>query len=170
MRIIIALIAIFVISSTVFSQECPDKTELTVVKNKYIDLQNFDYTAVYGNYNTTWKTYRAIFINYPKSEDSDFKAMSDGQIKVVVMLFNSDGIFPGPGVYTLDGGVTNNKFAVSIQTVEGSTYGTSINGQDIGNVTITKSDENILCGEVNIHDSDGMDVVGTFTVSNEGVK
>ena len=170
MRTIIILISIFVISLTAFSQDCPDNTELSVVKNKYIDVQDFDYTVAYGNYNSTWKTYRAIFINYPKSEDSDFKAMSEGQIKVVVMVFNSDGNFPGPGVYTLKGGETNNKFAVSIQTVEGSTYGTSINGQDIGNVSIIKSDENILCGEVNIHDSDGMEVVGTFTVSNEDVK
>ncbi len=170
MKTIIAFFSVFIFCTAAFSQDCPDKTELSIVKNKYIDVQGFDYTSAYGNYNSNWKTYRAIFINYPKSEDSDFKAMSEGQIKVVVMVFNSDGDFPGPGVYTLLGEGTNNKFAVSIQTIEGSTYATSINGEEIGSVTITKSDDYILCGEVNIHNSVGMEIVGRFTVSNEELK
>lgn len=150
---------------------CPDKTELQNVKNEYVDFsEGFPHVYAYGNYNKTYNSYRAIFLNFDKSNDGDFRKPENGEIKVVIMVFNLKGTELTEGGYTLDGGDSGNQFSVGIETSEGSSYSTSLNGADIGSVSINRLDDEWICGEVNVTDSNGMKVIGTFSVANEKVR
>lgn len=150
---------------------CPDKTELQTVKNEYLDFsEGFPHVYAYGNYNKTYNSYRAIFLNFDKSNDGDFRKPENDEIKVVIMVFNLKGTELTEGVYTLDGGDSGNQFSVGIETSQGSSYSTSLNGADIGSVSINRLDDEWICGEVNVTDSNGMKVIGTFSVPNEKVR
>ena len=152
---------------------CPDKTELVTVKGdngNNIDIENFPYTYAYGNYNKTFNSYRAIFINFDREKDRDFRKVEGDEIKVVIMIFNMKGEELTEGEYTMSGGDTGKQFAVAIETSEGTLSPVSLNGQDIGGVTIYRVDEDMLCGEVNVKGSMGVEVTGTFSVANEKTK
>jgi hypothetical protein len=150
---------------------CPDKTELQTVKNEHVDFsEGFPHVYAYGNYNKMFNSYRAIFLNYERSNDRDFKKMEGDEIKVAIMVFNMKGTELTEGVYTLDGGDSGNQFSVGIETSEGSSYSTFLNGADIGSVTINRLDDEWICGEVNVTDSNGMKVRGTFSVPNEKMR
>lgn len=170
--IIILMALTFLVSGAAYipSDGCPDKTELQVVKNKSVDFSNgFPHEYAYGNFNKTYNSYRAIFLNFDKSFDGDFRKPEGDEIKVVIMVFNMKGTELTEGEYTMDGGETGNQFSVGIETSTGSTYVTSLNGAEVGSVFINRLDEEWICGEVSIHDSNGMEVVGTFSVPNEKV-
>ncbi|HLT23539.1 MAG TPA: hypothetical protein VK004_00300 [Ignavibacteria bacterium] len=154
-----------------YSDDCPENTALTSVKNDKIDYENgFPHKYAYGNYNKTYNSYRAIFLNFDKSRDGDFRKPEGDEIKVVIMVFNMKGTELTEGEYTMDGGETGNQFSVGIETSEGSTYVTSLNGAEVGSVKINRIDEERICGEVDVNDSNGMKVIGSFSVKNEKVR
>lgn len=158
-------------ASPLFSQDSNcGESKLQIVRDSSVNISGFGHIAAYGNYNKTYNSYRAIFLNYDRSKDSDFRAMEGSEVKIVIMVFNMSGAQLTEGEYTISGGTTGNQFAVGIETSKGTTYAASANEQDIGKVTIYKLNEQELCGEVNITDSRGMVVKGTFNVKNEEVR
>lgn len=170
--IIILIFFLLSVSGSVLSQgKCPENTKLTSAKNKYVNFESgFDHVYAYGNYNKTYNSYRVIFLNFDKSKDGDFRKPEGDEVKIVIMVFNLKGSELTEGEYTLDGGDSGNQFSVGIETSRGSTYSTSLNGADIGSVIISRLDDEMLCGEVNVTDSNGMSVIGTFSVQNEEVR
>jgi hypothetical protein len=150
-----------------YRSDCPEN-QLTIVKDSSLnmDIKNFPFKTAYGNFNKTYNSYRAIFINYDRELDSDFGQREGEQVKVIIMVFNMSGAALTTGDYTLSGGSTGNQFAVGIETAKGTTYAASYMDADIGKVVVTRIDDEMLCGEVNITDSRGMVVKGTFSVEN----
>lgn len=167
---IIVSTCVICLSTVSFSSksDCPEN-KLTIVKDSSLnmDIKDFPFKTAYGNFNKTYNSYRAIFINYNREQDSDFGQREGDQVKVIVMVFNMSGAALTTGDYTLSGGSTGNQFAVGIETAKGTTYAASYMDADIGKVVITRLDDEMLCGEVNITDSRGMVVKGTFSVENQ---
>jgi hypothetical protein len=168
---VIAVCLCFSYSVNILGQECGE-TKLTEVKDKNQDVTGLEYKYAYSNYNDTYKSYRAIFITYDKAMDSDFKRMEGDERKLVIMVFTNDQSKLTPGTYTIRGSddpdVKN--LAVGIMTSKGENYAASYDNKDIGSVVITRLDDEMLCGEINVTDSRGMTVKGTFSLKNEPVR
>lgn len=167
----IAACLYFFCTVNIFGQECVE-TKLTEVKDKNQDITSLEYKHAYANYNDTYKSYRAIFINYDRALDSDFKRMEGDERKLVIMVFTNDQSKLTTGTYTIRGSddpdVKN--LAVGIMTSKGENYAASYDNKDIGSVVITRLDDEMLCGEINVTDSRGMIVKGTFSLKNEPVR
>lgn len=130
-----------------------------------MQLKDFNAISAYGNYNKTANSYRAMFTNYPKENDSDYKTMEAGEEKVIVAIFSMDGSELQPGKYTLSDPA---KSMAVMYYVDGKEHAaTAMNNQDIGSVEITHVDDEMLCGTVSIEDSKGLTVKGSFSVKNE---
>lgn len=163
------IILIFFVSAAIFAQNECSESRLDKVKDNNVDISGFSHTYAYGNYNKTYNSYRAIFINYDRAEDSDFREMTGSEIKVVIMIFTNDQSKLVPGTYAIqnEGDVKN--IAIGIYTAKGTTFAASYNNENIGKVEIYSLDETTLCGTVEIKDSKGMVVTGKFNVQNEPV-
>lgn len=144
--------------------DCPSETKITVLKTSDGDLGGFDHIAAYANFNKTFGTYRAIFINYPKSEDSDFKSHEGDEKKIVIGVFNRDGDDLKPGDFTL---FNPNTFSAQLESADGLAAASSINEEDIGGVNITRIDDEMICGTVDVKDSSGFELKGSFALKNE---
>ncbi|MFC1616381.1 hypothetical protein ACFL21_04520 [Patescibacteria group bacterium] len=141
---------------------CAD-TDITFVAPK-ASVDGFDFTESWGNYNTTYGTYRAIFTNYPKADDSDFKSMEGDEIKVSIMVYKTDGSELTPGTYSLQ---EDNSMAVNISSAKGTMDAASLNDEDIGFIEITHVDDEKICGTADVEDSYGLKAKGTFSLMNE---
>ncbi|MBE2226686.1 MAG: hypothetical protein IAE93_05065 [Ignavibacteria bacterium] len=161
----------FILSTRIFSQaDCSD-SRLDAVKDGNIEITGFVHTFAYGNYNKTYNSYRAIFINYNRADDSDFKEMKGDEIKVVIMIFSGDQSKLVPGTYTIqpNGSADHRSIAVGIYTAKGTTFAASYNNEYIGSVEIFELSDKSLCGKIAVKDSKGMEVTGRFNVNNEPV-
>ena len=158
-------------STEVFSQGECSESKLDIVKDKNIAGSAFTHTYAYGNYNKTYNSYRAIFINYNRADDSDFKEMTGDETKIVIMIFTTDQSKLVPGMYTIqsEGSGDPKSIAVGIYTAKGTSFAASYNNEYIGGVEIFEISDNSLCGKIAIKDSKGMEVSGMFNVQNEPV-
>ena len=135
------------------------------VKAGEMELKEFNIISAYGKHNKTVNSYRAIFTNYPKDNDNDYKTMEAGEEKVIVAIFSMNGNALQPGKYSLN---DPSKSMAVMYYVDGKEHAaTAINDQDIGSVEITHVDDAMLCGSVNVEDSKGLKVKGSFSLANE---
>ena len=101
------------------SFECNVRNEVIQVHYDGED-QDFDQVDAYANYSKAFGSYRVMYLNYPKSEDDDFKDMEGDEQKIIVGIFNPVGGEFQPGSYTLAGDENGmNMVAVQVETSEG---------------------------------------------------
>lgn len=169
LSILFLIITLF--TDNIFAQDCGE-TIFTEISDKNQNVTNLEYKYAYGNYNDTYKSYRAIFITYDRAIDSDFKKMEGNERKLVIMVFTNDQSKLTTGTYKVrasdDPDVKN--MAIGIMTSQGENYAASYDNKDIGSIVITRLDDEMLCGEINVTDSRGMIVKGSFSVKNEPVR
>lgn len=153
------------------SSESNLKNEITTLKYGGSD-QSFDQMYAYANYNKTFLSYRVMYLNYDKSEDSDYGQRTGEQVKIVVFMHNpSDGEFK-PGKYTPNGDENGmNKGFAQIENSDG-TMMINTNVDDPGYIDVIEVSEDKIVGEYHLKGtviSDGTDfeISGTFNAKNE---
>lgn len=141
-----------------------------ISKLVYDDLaQDFEQKYVYANFNSVYQSYRVIYLNYDKSDDSDFGQRTGDQKKIVVGLFNpKDGEFKS-GKYTWEGDENGmNRISVQVETADGL-KGCNYAGIDNpGFVEITEIDKEKIVGSFHVY-GQGFEISGTFNTKNEPV-
>ena len=158
-------------SSSSFSSDL--KNEITTLKYMGAD-QAFDQKYVYANYSKTYGSYRVIYINYDKSEDSDYGSRTGDQTKIIVFLHNPvDGEFK-PGTYTAGGDENGmNRGFAQIETADGTmSINTAV--EDPGYIEITAVTDEQIAGEYHLKGkllSDGseFEISGSFNTKHEAV-
>lgn len=149
------------------------KNEITTLKYNGSD-QSFDQKYVYANYSKTYLSYRVMYLNYDKSEDSDFGSRTGDQTKIVVFLHNpADGEFK-PGKYTPDGDENGmNKGFAQIENAEGiMTINTAVD--DPGYIEIIDISNTHIVGEYHLKgkvlsDNSDFEISGSFNTKHEAV-
>ncbi len=137
--------------------------------------QSFDQKYVYANYSKTYGSYRVMYLNYDKSEDSDYGTRTGDQVKIIVFLHNpKDGEFK-PGTYTPNG--DENGFNKGFAQVESADGTMSINTavDDPGSIEITAITDEQIAGTYHLNGkllSDGsvFEISGSFNTKHESVK
>ncbi|MCB9195850.1 MAG: hypothetical protein H6598_06475 [Flavobacteriales bacterium] len=144
------------------------KNEITKLKFDDTD-QDFDQKYVYANFNSIYQSYRIIYLNYDKKEDSDFGQRTGDQMKIVIGLFNPDGGEFKPGKYTWAGNSTGmNKIAVQVETGNGLKTCNTAGIEDAGYVEITNVSKEFIKGNFHVNGV-GFEVSGSFDTKNEPV-
>lgn len=149
------------------------KNEITTLKYGGAD-QSFSQKYAYANYSKTYQSYRVIYINYDKSEDSDYGSRTGDQQKIIVFLHNpKDGEFK-PGKYTPNGDENGmNKGFAQIETAEGTmSINTAVD--DPGYIEIIDVSDDQIVGEYHLHgkmlsDNSDFEISGTFNAKHEAV-
>ncbi len=137
---------------------------------KYDDAeQSFDQKYVYANYNEMYQSYRVIYLNYDKSEDSDYGQRTGDQIKVVIGLFSPAGDEFKPGQYTFNGDEEGfNRIAISIETGDGLKSINTAGIEDPGYVEIKEISKTHICGTFHLNGV-GSELKGSFNTQHEKV-
>jgi hypothetical protein len=149
-----------------FSSDLPN--EISVIK--YDDTaQAFNQYYVYANYNSLYQSYRIIFLNYDKSEDSDYGSRTGDQQKIVVGLFNpTDGEFK-PGKYTWKGDDNGmNLITGQVETAEGMKGCNYAGHEDEGYIDVIHVTEEEIVGTFHLI-GDGFELKGSFNTQHESV-
>lgn len=147
------------------------KVSTQISSLKYDDTEHdFDQKYVYANLNSVYKSYRVLYLNYDKSEDSDYGERIGNQQKIVVGLFNpKDGEFK-PGKYTWAGDENGmNKIAVQVETSDGLKSCNYAGIDDPGFVEVIEVSKDKIVGEFHVNGK-GFEISGSFNVPNEPVK
>lgn len=155
-------------SSDVSSQVSGGKSEILQLKFDDTD-QDFDQKYVYANFNSIYQSYRIIYLNYDKSEDSDFGQRTGNQTKIIVGLFNPEGGEFKPGKYTWEGNSSGmNKIAVQVETGNGLKTCNTAGIENPGFVEITNVSKESIKGNFHVYGA-GFEISGTFDTNNEPV-
>lgn len=151
------------------SGNCNTKNLIKTIK--YDDaVQDFKQEYVYANYNSVYKSYRVLFLNYPKSEDNDSGTKVGGQQRIVIGIFNpADDEFK-PGKYTWEGDEKGlNKIAVQVETASGLKTCNIQGIENPGFVEITDVSNTHICGKFHVSGV-GFELSGEFNTKHESVK
>ena len=147
---------------------CSGKNQIDKIMYEGED-QAFEQKYVYANFNSMYQSYRVIYINFDKSQDSDFGAKTGDQKRVVVMLFSPKDDEFKPGKYTWSGDENGmNKIAVQVETADGIKSCNYAGIDDPGYVEIFEVNKEHICGKFHVN-GQGFELSGSFDTKHESI-
>lgn len=147
--------------------DCP-QSSIQAALNAEEELVTFDFVDAFAIGNESWGTYRAIFINYPKAKYEDGKKpLGSTNRHVIISMYRKDQGTPEPGLYktSMNNPDQMNIMTVQIETSESRGGMSASGGHDPGQVELIAINKDMMCGTVDVHDSQGMRVKGNFNVN-----
>ena len=147
---------------------CSGKNEISTIKYDDAD-QEFKQDNVYANYNSIYKSYRVLYLNYPKAEDNDSGKKEAGQKRIVVGIFNPANDEFKPGKYTFAGDENKmNRVSVQVETADGMKSCNIAGVDDPGYVEITEVDNKHICGKFHLKGK-GFELKGEFDTQHSKI-
>ena len=143
----------------------------SLVKSENTELKDFIFKSSYAAYSPERDSFTIVFLNYEREEDSDPRPLNDGEVKVVIMVYNEDSLPVTPGEYRLKSeyDTGGSLFNIGILTNKGEFYASDVKSGEESKLVVSKADNKIFAGRVMAEDNEGMVVMGTFSVQTEKV-
>lgn len=163
-------------TATSSSEEGGDETTFSSdLKNEITSLtyedstHSFDQNYVYANYNSMYQSYRIMYLNYDKSEDSDYGSRTGSQEKIVIGLFSPEGDKFEPGKYTWEGNENGmNRISAQVETADGLKGCNYAGFENESYVDVQHVTNDEIIGEFYIIGK-GFEIQGSFNAKHESV-